>query len=245
MDFRKIENISVDCVILTLGEAGMEVLLRKRKLKLFEANQPDIDDWTVIGDQVLNSEKLDLAADRIFNQAATYNNPYKKQFKTFGSPERIHNEQDIIFLQSKGLKHRIISVAYYFLVSKEVIKIAKDTKWHSVLALPKLGFDHEKIIRRALEDLKIKATTTPIIFHLIQDKFTLNDLHFAYESLLNIEIDNRNFRKKALNKTYIVPLAEKRAIKGAKKPAKLYMFSHDIYKKLADDTQANYLNFSF
>ncbi|MGI9526759.1 MAG: NUDIX hydrolase [Weeksellaceae bacterium] len=244
MDFRKIENISVDCVILTLGENGIEVLLRKRHLKLFEANQPDIDDWTLIGDQVLNSEKLDIAADRIFNQAATYNDPYKKQFKTFGSPERINNQQDILFLQSKGLKHRIISVAYYFLVSKEDIDIAEDTKWSPVTNLPKIGFDHERIIRRALEDLKIKVISTPIIFHLLQDKFTLNDLQFAYESLLNIEIDNRNFRKKAMNKTYIVPLDEKRAVKGAKKPAKLYMFSHDIYKKLGDDSQVNYLNFS-
>jgi len=68
----------------------------------------------------------------------------------------------------------------------------------------------------------------------LEDKFTLNELQFAYESVLDIEIDNRNFRKKAISKTYIVPLDEKRVGPESKKPANLYMFSKDIYEKTAN-----------
>jgi len=45
-------------------------------------------------------------------------------------------------------------------------------------------------------------------------------------------LDNRNFRKKVLKKIYIVPLNETK--KGtAKKPSKLYVFSRDVYDKVA------------
>jgi len=71
----------------------------------------------------------------------------------------------------------------------------------------------------------------PLIFELLPDKFTLNELQFAYESVYETEVDNRNFRKKAIGKTYIVALDEKRT-GNSKKPASLYMFSKDIYEKM-------------
>ena len=58
-----------------------------------------------------------------------------------------------------------------------------------------------------------------------------------YKSILNIEIDNRNFRRKLINKKYIIPLNEKQ-LGVSKKPAQLYMFSKDIYEKMF---QKNYL----
>lgn len=246
MDFRKVSNISVDCVIIGLGSNGINILLTQRQLKMYDNVNPIIDDWVLVGDQVLNSEKLDVAANRIFNEQTDYKRAYKIQFRTFGGPDRINNEKDILWLKSRGLKHRIISIAYYFMVPLSQVKLKKENaKWFALNELPKLGFDHTKIIKLAMEDIRLKAVTKPIIFELLEDKFTLNDLHFVYQSLLGIEIDNRNFRKKAISKTYIVPLEEKRVVNTAKKPAKLYMFSKDIYKKLKDTDQVNYLNFTF
>ena len=103
--------------------------------------------------------------------------------------------------------------------------------------LPKLGFDHHQIIVEAYEDLKIKCLQDPIIFELLPDKFTINEVQDVYQSILGIEIDNRNFRRKLINKKYIVPLDEKQ-IGVSKKPAQLYMFSKDIYTKMF---QKNYL----
>ena len=103
--------------------------------------------------------------------------------------------------------------------------------------LPDLGFDHHQIIVEAYEDLKTKCLQEPIIFELLPDKFTINDVQDAYQSILGIEIDNRNFRRKLINKKYIVSLDEKQ-VGVSKKPAQLYMFSKDIYNKMF---QKNYL----
>ena len=89
----------------------------------------------------------------------------------------------------------------------------------------------------ALEDLKTKCLLEPIVFELLPDKFTINEVQDVYQSILNIELDNRNFRRKLINKKYIIALDEKQ-VGLSKKPSKLYMFSKDTYQKLF---QKNYL----
>ena len=135
---------------------------------------------------------------------------------------------------------RTITVAYYFLLKTEEVDI-KDNQyqanWFPVRDLPNLGFDHKQIIMEALEDLKIKCLSEPIIFELLPDKFTINEVQDVYQSILNIELDNRNFRRKLISKEYIIALNEKQ-VGISKKPSQLYMFSKDIYMKLF---QKNYL----
>lgn len=236
MDFRKIANISVDCVVFGLGENGINILLKKRILHMYDDQYPVVNDWVLIGDQMLKSEKLDEAANRIFTNHTFLEGIFRKQFKTFGHPDRIKNKKDLIWLKSKGLQTRVVSVAYYFLLPQDSITLKNEhTQWFHIKSLPTLGFDHKKIIKRAYNNLKNKVKTDPLIFELLPDKFTLNELQFAYEALYNIEIDNRNFRKKALSKPYIVPLDEKKMIANAKKPAKLFMFSRDVYDKTNTD----------
>lgn len=232
MDFRKITNISVDCVVFGFDSNGLSILLSKRKLRMHDDKYPEIDDWVLTGDHVLKSERLDESAERIFTGLTGLTGVYYKQFRTFGNPERIKNEKDLIWLKSRGVNSRVMSVAYYFLLPSGKIELQNNsTQWYPVKELPHLGFDHLEIIQRAYDDLKQKVMVQPIIFEFLDGKFTLNELQLAYESVLDIEIDNRNFRKKAISKTYIVPLDEKRVGGGSKKPANLYMFSKDIYEK--------------
>ncbi len=232
MDFRKIPNISVDCVVFGFTHDGINILLSRRTLHMHDDKYPVIDDWVLTGDHVFKSEKLDESAERIFYELTEMGNIFKKQFRTFGNPERIKNEKDLLWLKSRGVNPQVMSVAYYFLLPKAKIKLtSEDARWYHIKKLPQLGFDHHEIIKRAFADLQQKVMTEPLIFELLDDKFTLNELQFAYESVLDIEIDNRNFRKKAISKTYIVPLDEKRKGGGSKKPSNLYMFSRDIYEK--------------
>ncbi|WP_297089381.1 NUDIX hydrolase [uncultured Draconibacterium sp.] len=232
MDFRKIPNISVDCVVFGFANDGISILLSKRMLHMHDDKYPVIDDWVLTGDHVLKSERLDESAERIFSELAGLGNIYKKQFRTFGNPERIKNEKDLLWLKSRGVNPRVMSVAYYFLLPLSKIRMNHESvKWYPLNKLPQLGFDHQEIIERAFVDLKQRVMTEPVIFEFLDDKFTLNELQLAYESVFGIEIDNRNFRKKAISKTYIVPLDEKRVVGGSKKPSNLYMFSRDIYDK--------------
>ncbi len=236
MDFRKIPNISVDCVILGFNSMNIDILLSRRMLFMFDEKYPDIDDWILCGSQVFKSEKLDESAIRIFKELTGLDYAFKKQFRTFGNPGRIKDDKDLLWLKSQGTNPRTMSVAYYFLLPTERITLKSgNTQWFPLNDLPQLGFDHKQIIEHACTDLKQKVMVEPLIFDLLPDRFTLNELHVAYEAVLKVEIDNRNFRKKAISKTYIVPLDEKRT-GASKKPSKLFMFSRDIYNRTNKQT---------
>lgn len=231
MDFRKVPNISVDCVVFGFDSFNINILLSRRYLHMYDDKYPEIDDWILTGNHVFKSETLDQSADRIFKDATGLDNAYKKQFRTFGNPNRIKNEKDLLWVKSKEVNPHTMSVAYYFLLPTEGVgMLNKNTKWFPVKELPALGFDHRQIVDAACHQLKEKVISEPVIFELLPEKFTLNELQQAYEAVLDIEIDNRNFRKKAISKTYIVPLDEKR-VGGSKKPASLFMFSRDIYNR--------------
>ena len=59
---------------------------------------------------------------------------------------------------------------------------------------------------------------------MFPDEFTLPELHNVYNSILGIDIDRRNFRKKMLNFNLISDTNKTVVYKG-KKPAKLYRFN--------------------
>ena len=234
MDFRKRDNVSVDCVIFGLNEAGLNVLLRKRSLNMFDENYPVIDDWMITGGRVFISKTLEESANIIFKGITGYSEFNRTQFRTYGNPTRLKSDKDLLWVRSHGVKAQSMTIAYYFAQPMESISAHdKDFQWFSLNALPELGFDHNKIVKEAHEDLKQKIMIEPLIFDLMPNKFTLNELQFAFESVLEIELDNRNFRKKVLKKVYIVPLNETK--KGtAKKPSKLYVFSREVYNKVSE-----------
>ncbi|MGJ8759293.1 MULTISPECIES: NUDIX domain-containing protein [unclassified Polaribacter] len=242
MSNKKISNISVDCVVFgyDTDTKSLNVLLIKRYLESKSENKVLVDDYVLTGYHVYEDETLDDSASRVLKELTGLTNLYKKQFRAFGDPNRLTNEKDLLWIQNEEFNLRTITIAYYFLLKTEDVAIENNkykAQWFSINDLPELGFDHKQIILEAYEDLKTKCLQEPIIFELLPDKFTINDVQDLYQSILAIEIDNRNFRRKLINKKYLVPLDEKQ-VGVSKKPAQLYMFSKDIYNKMF---QKNYL----
>ncbi|NJB83746.1 NUDIX hydrolase [Wenyingzhuangia aestuarii] len=242
MEFIKNPNISVDCVVFGYDPKtkSLNLLLIKRYLESKDGSEVLVDDYVLTGYHIYEHETLDDSATRVLKELTGLTNTYKKQFKAFGDPNRLKNEKDMLWIDNEAFNFRTVTIAYYFLVKTEDVDVNKNkyqAKWFPITDLPELGFDHEKIILEAYEDLKVKCLAEPIIFELLPDKFTINEVQDVYQSILNIEIDNRNFRRKLINKKYIIPLDEKQ-VGVSKKPAQLYMFSKDIYEKMY---QKNYL----
>lgn len=234
-----IHNLSVDCVVFgfDVKEKSLNVLLINRRLD-DAMGATIINDYVLTGYHVRREETLDDTASRVLKELTGLENLYKKQFKAFGNPDRLLNEKDIIWAESEHFNLRTVTIAYYFLVKTEEVKLegnAHGAKWFSVHDLPKLGFDHHQIITEAYEDLKFKSLHEPITFELLPDKFTIKELQDVYESILGIAIDNRNFRRKLIKQSYIVALNEKQ-VGVSKKPAQLYMFSKDVYKKVHEES---------
>ncbi len=231
-----IPNISVDCVVFgaDINTKTLNVLLIHRYLESEETATPLVDDYVLTGYHILEHETIDETASRVLKELTGLDNLYKKQFKVFGNPNRLMNEKDQIWAQKENFNKRTLTIAYYFLLQTHEVDLKDNkhkAKWFPVNNLPELGFDHKNIINEAYADLKEKSMYQPIIFELLPDKFTIKELQDAYESMLGIEIDNRNFRRKLITKKYIVKLDEKQ-VGIAKKPSTLFMFSKDIYQKM-------------
>lgn len=242
MEPEKILNISVDCVVFGYDTStkSLNVLLIKRYLADPVSHAVLVDDYVLTGYHVYKTETLDDTATRVLKELTGLTGQYKKQFKAFGNPDRLTHPKDLIWIKNAEFNLRTTTIAYYFLLKTEDVDLKNNknqAQWFPVNALPELGFDHEQIILEAYEDLKVKCLSEPIIFKLLPDKFTINEVQDLYQSILGIEIDNRNFRRKLINKKYIIALDEKQ-VGVSKKPAQLYMFSREVYDKVF---QKNYL----
>ncbi|MFC5683474.1 NUDIX hydrolase [Flavobacterium sp. MAHUQ-51] len=230
-----IPNISVDCVIFGFDNTtkSLNVLLIERVLKLENSENTIVNDYVLKGFHTYENETIDDTANRVLKELTGLDNLYKKQFNVFGDPNRLKNEKDVIWAKNEHFSERTITIAYYILLPTNMVQLENqyNPQWFPVNQLPELGFDHKKIIAEAYADLKEDALSKPIVFELLADKFTIKDLQDAYEAILGVEIDNRNFRRKLITKKYIIALDEKQ-VGVSKKPSQLYMFSKDVYQKI-------------
>lgn len=213
-------KVAVDAVIFGFcKESGINILLIKRKYP------PFINSWALPGGFILNNESLEDAVSRELREETGITINYLEQLYTFGSPKR-------------DPRSRIISVAYFGLVNSNKYKKLKantdavDAKWINLNNLSNLGFDHEDIIKKAVERLRNKIQYEPIGFELLEKQFAFSDLENLYSKLLNKKIDRRNFKKKIMSFGVIIESKNYAPKKGAGRPGKLYSFDKKQYHKL-------------
>jgi 8-oxo-dGTP diphosphatase len=228
-------TISVDCVIFGFDFEKLNVLLVDRVLLDQKSGEELFSDLTLTGNHIFEHESLEDAAARILFDLTDLENIYLKQFGAFCDPDRLKNSNDQAWLRASGRdpESRIISIGYYSLLSTEKVTLkwkGRNVKWYPVSEVANLAFDHFSIFQAALEALRRELMFEPIGFELLPEKFTLSQLQKLYEVVLGVELDKRNFRKKIARMKYLIPLDEKQ--KGvAHKPARLYMFSKEVYEK--------------
>ncbi len=232
------EYISVDCVIFGFDFDKLNVLLVERVLQN-EHHEIIFSDFTLAGNHIWHNEDLDDAAKRILFDLTGLNNIYMEQFHTFYHPDRLNRQKDQLWLKSIGYNpnNRVITVGYFSLLNKNEIALVKkerNVNWYPVNEITDLAYDHKTILDKALETLRLKLLHEPIAFELLPTKFSISQLQRVYEIILNTKLDRRNFRRKVLKSKYIIELKEKQ--KDVKHiPAKLYMFSKDVYNVVKSD----------
>ena len=125
---------------------------------------------------------------------------------------------------------RMIAICFIGVMDIEKAELLSSTSktsdigWVDINMIPELAYDHNETLKYAIDDLKDKIVTTDILKSLFPNEFTLPELHNVYTSILNIDVDRRNFRKKMLNLNLISDTNKTVVYKG-KKPAKLYRFN--------------------
>lgn len=228
-------NVSVDCVIFGFNNSELEVLLIERSA----GNTDKVDEIKALpGNLIYEDETLDAAAQRVLMELTGLENIYLEQVYTFGNPDRISKKHDQDWLRSIRAhpEARVITIAYTSLINKERYDLnpasfARNAVWVKVKEVPQLGFDHNDILEKALDHLKHKIYIEPLGYELLPDRFTLAQLQKLYEAILDDKFDKRNFRRKILRTSFIVPLNEKQ--QGvAHKPAGLYRFDKSLFHQM-------------
>lgn len=228
-------NVSVDCVIFGFDGEKLKVLLIDRG-QILNGKSSEDKIYALPGNLIREDENLDEAAERVLDELTGLSEIFLEQFGSFGAPDRLTKEHDLAWLKSIRAQPdaRVITVAYYSLIRADQYEIhasgfAKEAFWHDIDNLPNLGFDHKEIIDGALGELKFKSKYQPLGFELLPEKFTLGQLQKLYEAILKTDLDKRNFRRKILKMSFLVPLKEKQ--QGVPhKPARYYMFDKEMYQ---------------
>ena len=91
-----------------------------------------------------------------------------------------------------------------------------------------LAFDHEKIIRTAVQRMRGKLGYTDLAFGFLEDPsaFTLTELRIVHEAILGRQLDIGNFRRTIKREYEAAGRIRERGLEkgGVGRPAMLYSF---------------------
>ena len=205
------QGIHVISSIFTVEKGITKVLLIKRK------NEPYKDLWALVGGALYNNEEL---LDGM-----------KREIKEKTGLEDI----DIYFSSVIGDVNRspikrMVAVTYIGIIDSNRVNLLKNTlktsdaDWVPIDMAPELAYDHNNILKEAVETLKNKIVETDILKSLYPNGFTMPEIQKVYETILDKKFDRRNFRKKILSIGLIEDTNKTVNFEG-KKQAKLYKFN--------------------
>lgn len=132
--------VTTDCVIFGHDGAVMKLLLIKR------GNEPYKDKWAFPGGFLNMDESAEEGIKREVKEETGLNLDGVEQIHTFTNPDR----------DPRG---RVITIAYFAKIEIREVKggdDAKEARWFNLDSLPELAFDHDQILKMALDKLKEK-----------------------------------------------------------------------------------------
>ncbi|MEN9604970.1 MAG: hypothetical protein RJB39_655 [Candidatus Parcubacteria bacterium] len=170
--------------------------------------------WAHIGGLIEKNETAEQSVDRLLKNKAGMTGVYKEQLYTFSA---VHRDP----------RGRVVAVAYLALTDsthpQDLDHAKTETVWEEIKKASKLAYDHDEMVKVALQRLQAKIMYTDIAKHLMPKEFTLSDLQKVYELILGEGMDKRNFRKRMLSLNLLKDT--KRTVKkGVMRPASLYTF---------------------
>lgn len=212
--------LTADCVVFGLDNEDLKVLLVQRDFDPFAGC------WALPGGFAVVGESVEETARRELTEETGLQGVFLEQLYTFSEPHRDPREH-------------VVTVAYFALVNLDEHEVnaasdARDAAWFELGDLPRLAFDHDKILHTAYKRLQGKIRYQPIGFELLPQKFALRQLQQMYEKILDRKLDKRNFRKKILKMGILEELDEIEA-DVAHRAARLYRFDQQAYDRMVTE----------
>ena len=220
MDFNpgKYYNILESLVsIFTIDQGQVKVLLLRKK------SEPYRGYWILPGGIVSNDETIEMNIIDSIEVKLGLKDVYLEQCHIFSNLDRDPDD-------------RIIAISYIGLIDNVSALFKREdrddiqTAWFKINDVPKMAYDHARILKKNIEFLRRKIVNSNVLKSLFPSDFTLPELQKAYEQILNVTMDRRNFRKKMLSLNLIDDTGDTAKFEG-KKPAKQYRFKNEIESK--------------
>jgi len=188
--------VTVDVVILTMSEGTLNVLLVRR------GEAPYKGMWAVPGGFKRPNETLDEAAKRELSEETGVDGAsLLTQFGAYGDPGR-------------DPRMNVVTVAY-LAVLRDVGAIVAGSDAADASLVPvsevlgadfDLAFDHRRIVRDAVERVRVELEVTGIAAAFVGATFTLAELRAVYEAVWGERLDAANFRRSvATDGGWVIP----------------------------------------
>jgi 8-oxo-dGTP diphosphatase len=220
-------GVSVDTVIFGFHNDKLKVLLLRFG---------DTPFYVLAGGYVKIKENLEDAALRILQERTGLENIFLEQFYTSGGTNRLKESVAREILQkitgplpkNNWFDQRFISVCYYALIDDTKVNPKTEVfftefKWYDINKLPKLLYDHESIIDKALKRLQSDLDVKLVGFNLMSESFTMGQLQKLYEVVHQKKFVRTNFQRKMLSLNVLERLEKQFNGKSHKAPY-LYRF---------------------
>jgi 8-oxo-dGTP diphosphatase len=205
-------TVTADLVILTIRADVLHVLLVER------ANEPFAGMPALPGGFLRGRESLDETAARELAEETGVDAAglHLEQVGVYSHPDRDPRDP------------RVITCAYLAIAPDLPLPTAgsdaRAARWVPVAEAEgmRLAFDHDEILRDAVELARDKLQFTTVATAFCGEEFTIGELRAVYEAVWGVALDKPNFHRKATDaEGFLVATGGKRATAGGR-PAALY-----------------------
>jgi 8-oxo-dGTP diphosphatase len=206
--------VTVDVVVLTMSDGRLHVLLVRRGVPPFEGM------WAIPGGFKRPTETLDEAAKRELREETGVDGAtLLRQFGAYGDPGR-------------DPRMNVVTIAY-LAVLRDVGEVVGGTDAVAAALVPvsdalngkiELAFDHGRILRDAVERVRVDLELTGIATAFVGPTFTLAELRAVYEAVWGVQLDAANFRRSVVAEDgWVIPTGRRaRPGPAGGRPAELY-----------------------
>jgi 8-oxo-dGTP diphosphatase len=199
--------VTVEVVLFTISDGSLCVVVGGREGSKARCG--------LIGGPVGDRDRdTGMAAERLIDASVGLRGIFTEQLMTFSGPGR----------DPRGWS---IAVAYYALVPGEIFVRGRPERTAEAVPvdrLPRLAFDHDRIVAAALSRLRGKSAYTSLPAFLLPPLFTFPELKSVYETAMGETLNDSAFRRKIGELKIIeeVPDSKSAATAARKRPAQLY-----------------------
>ena len=206
--------VTVDVVILTMDEGVLHVLLVQRGEEPFKGM------WAIPGGFKRPDETLGEAARRELSEETGVDVPsLLTQFGAYGDPGR-------------DPRMNVVTVGYLAVLRDVGAIVAGTDAAHAALVAAadvleqrtELAFDHLRIVRDAVERVRVELEVSGIATAFVGTTFTMAELRSVYEAIWGVQLDAANFRRSLVGDDgWVIPTGRTaRSGPGGGRPAELY-----------------------